>query len=459
MPVHNIVDNLNWTKGNHNFQVGGNWRLVHQNRTSDANSFTNASTNPYWLGGSPPDPSSLGLTPVDSGFGNSYVIAYANLIGTVPSVTNLNNYQVTNATTGTLLSDGALIGRHFKANEFEYYLQDSWRATPNLTFTFGLRHTILQTPYETKGQQVAPTIDTHAWFMQRESAAQQGQIYEPDLQFQPNGSVYGRPGYWAKSKNNIAPRFAVVYSPNSKTSIRAGAGEYFDHYGEGLVNTFDQKGSFGLSSSLTNQGGTYGYDTAPRFVSRRSFPFSNGSAPPTVQFPYTAPEGLFNITWGLDNKLKTPYTESFDFSVQRELPGGFTLETSYVGRLGRHLLQSLDLAEPTDLWTRRAAAITTRLVRSFQGWWTRMGATTPRRSRPFLILSTCFRTWPVLTPPAKARRKLSIQTNGHHFVQILGQLQRWPISIFIARTAARPDTCRGSGRTSSHRCMPCRPSA
>jgi hypothetical protein len=46
--------------------------------------------------------------------------------------------------------------------------------------------------------------------------------------------------------------------------------------------------------------------------------------------------------------MKTPYSESFDFSVQRELPGGFTLEAAYIGRLGHHLLQSLDLAEPTD---------------------------------------------------------------------------------------------------------------
>ena len=38
----------------------------------------------------------------------------------------------------------------------------------------------------------------------------------------------------------------------------------------------------------------------------------------------------------------------FDFSIQRELPGGFTLETAYVGRLGRHLLQQLDMAEPVD---------------------------------------------------------------------------------------------------------------
>ena len=37
-----------------------------------------------------------------------------------------------------------------------------------------------------------------------------------------------------------------------------------------------------------------------------------------------------------------------DFSVQREIHGGFTLEFAYVGRLGRHLLQALDLAEPVN---------------------------------------------------------------------------------------------------------------
>ena len=106
------------------------------------------------------------------------------------------------------MPDGAFINRHFKANEFEWYVQDSWRALPNLTVTFGLRHTILQTPWETHGQQVAPTIDTHAWFMQREAAAQVGQVYEPDLTFAPNGPFYHKPGYWPKQKANFAPRLA-----------------------------------------------------------------------------------------------------------------------------------------------------------------------------------------------------------------------------------------------------------
>jgi hypothetical protein len=56
----------------------------------------------------------------------------------------------------------------------------------------------------------------------------------------------------------------------------------------------------------------------------------------------------FAITWGADNHLKTPYAEAMDFSVQHEVRGGLTVEFAYVGRLGRHLLQALDLAEPVN---------------------------------------------------------------------------------------------------------------
>ena len=358
VPVNNIVDNLSWAKGKHTFEFGANWRMVHYNHGTDQNSYNGASSNPYWLGGSPPDPSGIGGLPVDSGFSNSYEIAFANLVGTIPSVTNIYNYQITSPTQGTLLPEGAFITHHFKANEFEYYLQDSWRATPKLTITYGIRHTILQTPYESSGQEIAPTIDTHTWFQEREAAAQQGRVYEPNLYFSPAGPSYGKPGYWPKQKLNIAPRFSVAYAPDSKTSIRAGFGLYFDHYGEALVSTFDSYGSFGLSSQLTNPAGVYGiegdskHQPSPRFTSNRAFPpIGIAASGNTTSFPYAPPSGGsgFAITWGLDSKLKTPYSETFDFSVQRELPGRFMLETAYYGRLGRHLLQSLDLAEPVDL--------------------------------------------------------------------------------------------------------------
>ena len=58
-----------------------------------------------------------------------------------------------------------------------------------------------------------------------------------------------KPRSWAlvqaKDKFRAPPRHRLC--PNEKTSIRAGFGMYFDHYGEGIVNTFDQFGSFGLT--------------------------------------------------------------------------------------------------------------------------------------------------------------------------------------------------------------------
>ena len=349
VPVQNITDNLTWTKGTHTMSFGGNWRGIQNNRGSDANSYSGASTNPYWLGNFPNAPGDLGV-----GFNNSYQIAYATLVGTVPSTTQQYNYSVTSPTSGTLFPDGALISRHFKANEFEYFVQDSWRIKPTLTVTYGIRHSILQAPYETHGQQIAPTVDTHAWFLKRGQQAAQGNVFEDPLSFVPSGKANHRPGYWAKQKANIAPRFSIVYAPDSKTTVRAGAGMFFDHFGQGIVNSFDQQGSFGLSSNVNSPAGNYVFQDSPRFTGPHDIPALAGCPDPaaSITYPFTpsTQSGCdFAITWGIDNQLKTPYSYSLDFSIQRELPKGFSFEANYVGRLGRNLLQQLDLAEPVNL--------------------------------------------------------------------------------------------------------------
>ena len=117
-----------------------------------------------------------------------------------------------------------------------------------------------------------------------------------------------------------------------------------------MINTFDQNGSFGISSAVTNQAGVITANAAARFTGRHNIPAGVNDlvSPPTETFPFTAPEGNFAITWGIDNHLKTPYTEAFDLSMQHQFPAGFTVELAYVGRLGNHLLQALDLAEPVD---------------------------------------------------------------------------------------------------------------
>jgi hypothetical protein len=362
VPVHNVVDTFSWTKGSHSLSFGVNYRLIFNNRSSDASSFNSASTNEYWITGggniantgNSLDPSAFGYPGVDSGFANSYNIAVAALSGIVPSISGQFNYAVaSNGATGNLQSDGAFVDRHYKTNEFEYFLQDAWRLQPNLTITFGIRQSMLQTPHETSGQQVSPTIDMHQWLANRAAGATQGLSVQPDIQFAPSGQARGLKPYWPSQLGNVAPRLAFAYSPDNKTSIRAGFGLYYDHFGQGIVNSFDQLGSFGTSTSLTNAAGLYSVDNSPRFTGVHNLPPLGTTEPSVVQYPFTPPTDVnstgFAITWGIDNRLRTPYSEAADFSVQRELPGGFTLEVAYLGRYGRRLLQQLDLAEPLDL--------------------------------------------------------------------------------------------------------------
>jgi hypothetical protein len=349
VPVNEITDTLNWTKGSHTFAFGGNWRMITNQFGTDSNSFNGAETNPLYENTKGlPYPANIST----SFAGGSWPEAWGNLMGDIPEETQVYNFHLTSPTSGTALPDGAFVNRNYRANEFEYFLQDTWHARSNLSVILGMRHTLLQTPYETNGQQVSPTINMDKWYKERESEALQGQVYEPLLSLTPSGKVNHMPGYWPRQKDNIAPRIGVVFAPDPKTSIRASAGIYYDHFGEALINDFDEFGSAGLATTTTNPADSLGFEDSPRFTGPYNLPaFPASDFPPVANpqtFPYTPNPLGFQIYWGIDNVMKTPYAEAFNLSLQHQFAGGWTFEQAYVGRLGRHLLQQLDLAEPVD---------------------------------------------------------------------------------------------------------------
>ena len=379
VPVHNFVDDVNWTKGKHNLQFGGNYRRIDNIRSSDSTSFFTASTNVSWLDnaaiantGSSLDPAAFGFPAVDNSFSSSYDSPVAALVGLVTEVDA--NYNLTK--TLSVLPEGALVPRHFRASELEFYGQDAWRVTPNFTLTFGARYSLLQPPYETTGTQVAPSVSLHDWFNKRGQAMLAGQTYAPLVQFNLSGQANGGQPYWAWDYKDIAPRIAFAWSPSSdsgilrklfggvgKTSIRGGYGIYYDHFGEGITNSFDRNGSFGLTTAISNSAAVQDVDTSARFSDLFTIPTQSAQTtsdcpvspcsivapPPTGTFPVTPPTTAFAITWGLDDKLKTPYSHVIDFSITRELPHGFVVEGSYVGRMAHRLLQEEDLAMPLDI--------------------------------------------------------------------------------------------------------------
>ncbi|PYX63668.1 MAG: hypothetical protein DMG74_16055 [Acidobacteria bacterium] len=384
VPVHNFVDDISWTKGKHNLQFGANYRRIDNVRQSNSTSFFTATTNVSWLDnaaiantGSSLDPAakqfaSLGFPAVDGSFSSSYDSPVAALAGLVTEVDA--NYNLTK--TLAALPEGAFVPRHFRANELEFYGQDAWRVTPNFTLTVGLRYTLLQPPYETTGTQVAPSVSLHDWFNKRGQAMFAGQTYDPTVTFNLSGQANGKKPYWDWDYKNIAPRIAFAWSPSSdsgmlhklfggtgKTSIRGGYGIYYDHFGQAITNTFDRNGSFGLTTTISNPAGNQDVDTSARFSDLFTIPASSAQTtsscavppcsiiapPPSGSFPVTPPTDAFAITWGLDDKLKTPYSHVIDFSITRELPRGFVVEASYVGRMAHRLLQEEDLAMPLDI--------------------------------------------------------------------------------------------------------------
>ena len=355
VPTHNFADDLTWVKGRHTFQFGANYRIVFNNRSSDATLYNHATVSYTNLGigaiantGSSLDPGAFGLPAVDPNFNAAYNNAVADIVGMITFATQYYNNQYENGRL-TTLPPGQWVNHQYLTNEVEYYAQDSWKPRPNLTLTVGLRHTLLQVPYERNGQEVVPTVNMGQWLNNRWAAASKGQLVQPQFGFIQGGRANGKPGFWNMDKLDLSPRFAIAYALNEKTSIRTGFGLYFDHFGQGIVDSFDQNGEFGLVTANQAPVGAADADSAPRFISDTTVPTSIiPSINVTGATPVT-PGNNLSLAWGADQSIKTPYSYAFNFGIQRQVRAGMLVEATYTGRLGRRLLQMRDVTEPIDL--------------------------------------------------------------------------------------------------------------
>ncbi|HXA51751.1 MAG TPA: carboxypeptidase regulatory-like domain-containing protein [Candidatus Acidoferrum sp.] len=355
VPVHSFSEDLAWSHGAHDFRFGGTARLISNQSVNYLKSFSTATTNASVIKGSGNDlvPASINLLKGDT---TSYEYGMVAVLGIVTSATA--NYN--NTTDGTIIPQGAPVTRNFVSREGELYAQDSWRIKSNLTLTYGLRFSIMPPVHEANGQQLSSNIPIGQWMDNRGALAAQGLSDQGAgfLSYTPNG----RPYY--PQHNNWQPRVGIAYSPKGssaisrflfgegKTSIRAGAGMYYDLIGQPLAG-FISNNSYGLSTSLATPPNVYTSSQLPRYAGFNQIP-SAPNAPlffqpaPKASFPVSYPDA-FAIASSLDDRLKAPYTMNFNFSVARELPHGWFVQGGYVGRLSRHNLVQRDLAMPTNL--------------------------------------------------------------------------------------------------------------
>jgi hypothetical protein len=213
------------------------------------------------------------------------------------------------------------------------YGQDSWRLTRTLTLNYGLRWDRLEPWYEKYNNIIT--------FVPGEQS-----VVFPTA---PTGIVYpGDPGIsrtLAPPGNlDFAPRIGLAYSPDSKTSIRAGYGVFYAAI---------QGETLGLISDNAPYGFTYTSPAPPLFatpfvdaatgnVEGQRFPaqlaplnVSTSNPDPNINFAQFEP---ISTIPGYKSTNTIPYTESYNLSLQRQLGNNTVLSVSYVGNQAHRLL-------------------------------------------------------------------------------------------------------------------------
>jgi hypothetical protein len=220
-PTHNIVNDLSWLKANHTVKLGTNLRFTRIPCSRNSGSFLSATVNPSWVDGigriyQPQGPNcdtpGCSLYPaVSSTFQAGYADAWLNVLGVLSQANLRANYD----REGNLLPVGEPITRKYATDEYEFYIQDSWRIAENLTVTAGVRYGLYAPPYEVNGLQVAPSVSMGGLFEQRRQNMLAGipSNVDPIITFDLAGPKNGGRGFFEWDKNHFAPRLSAAWTP------------------------------------------------------------------------------------------------------------------------------------------------------------------------------------------------------------------------------------------------------
>jgi hypothetical protein len=244
--------------------------------------------------------------------------------------------------------------RDFRQNAAALFIQDNWRATPELSLSLGVRWEYTS-PLTDKFNRVA---------YYRPGAVSQlltgGQLLSPEGipivvppgGTPPRGLVYpGDPdpilggvvpaGGVDKDYNNIAPRIGFAYSPSKgwfgdrNTVIRGGFGLFYGSViGDTILQQLTAPGFNGTNSFFFPASGTladpFAPDPFPGFrgdLGQRPNPFLAN------QFFVSAPLNQFSQP--IDPNIRTPYTMAWNFTVEHGFGRDYVASASYVGNAGR----------------------------------------------------------------------------------------------------------------------------
>ncbi len=283
-----INDNIQIHKGKHNWNIGGGVTHYLNNTITDQNgrgsfSFSGLSTALY---------NSQGLPVSGTGFD------FADFLLGAPESSSIR------------YGDSAM---YYRTNSFNAFVVDDWRIRTGLSLNLGLRYEFFEPWHEKYGHaanlDIAPNFAAVAPVLPGQAGPLTGAVYPASL--------------IRSDKNNFGPRTALAWKPRqrgkgSKTLIRAGYGWYYNpaQYNQ-FMNRLGAQPPFAITNSVTT----------------------------SIDNPLTIATGLIAVpagktvrnTYAVALNYLNSYAQTWNVSVQQDLPKRWIAEVNYMGTKGTRL--------------------------------------------------------------------------------------------------------------------------
>lgn len=216
---------------------------------------------------------------------------------------------------------------------YGFFAQDDWKITTHLTLNLGLRYEIPKPPKEKYGRYTnfAPELGKLVIADDRTIRNAGIQFPQSDLARIGIARDLGLPASLVYTRyNDFAPRIGFAWRPfgGNRSVIRGGYGIF---YGTTLQNP--------VRNDLAN--------VVPFAISQTINRRTSDAAYLTLSNPFpAAPSLALSTVNGFELHAHTPYLQSWNMTIEREIGFGSAIEISYAGSKGTYLGRKYDINQP-----------------------------------------------------------------------------------------------------------------
>jgi len=351
-PMRSIGDDLSWTMGKHAFKSGFEWRRQESNGFNDPNytPFAALGAGSSLVNGLDGN-AFAGLT------GNASTTARNLLYDLSGSVDNIRQAFGVLSAKDTRLQSTPVIrnNRHWNyQSEMSAYFKDDWKFRNDLTLNLGMHYEYYGQPYEHDGN-AARIIGDENTFRNvtcTQAIGSLGSFYSTcsnlvKVQFVGKNSTHPDvlTNLKANDLNNFAPAVGLAWNlpwlGKGKTVIRTGYGINYQGALRNFINVDTVIGAVpGINLTGSSNNGLQYQVVNYTTIANVSLPIPRPGTPDTAPFDVQTTDRSLGIT---AYSHVSPYTQNWNFEVQREIAKNVVTEVRYIGTKGTKLWGQVNL--------------------------------------------------------------------------------------------------------------------